>query len=212
MSKFKFDSLRNIKVNGLVVYEILNSSVCPLTERNCKRPHLSYEECREDDSNLDVKRQNYIDWDDYFMATAFLAAKRSKDPCTQVGACIVNKDKIIVGIGYNGFPHGCSDDVFPWRKNSESPLENKYFYVCHAEVNAILNRNTSDTKGCKMYVALFPCNECAKFIIQSGIEEVIYMSNKNFSKLETIAARRMFEAAGVTYRYEGKRSKSFGVV
>lgn len=87
-----------------------------------------------------------------------------------------------------------------------------FLLVCHAEVNAILNRNTSDTKGCKMYVALFPCNECAKFIIQSGIEEVIYMSNKNFSKLETIAARRMFEAAGVTYRYEGKKSKSFGVV
>lgn len=167
------------------------------------------EECHIDSSsdnpipnnrNIDKKRDDYLEWSDYFMATAFLAAKRSKDPCSQVGACIVNKENRIVGVGYNGMPFGCSDDEYPWNKTSSSQLENKYLYVCHAEMNAILNKNCSDVKNCTMYVALFPCNECAKLIIQSSIEEVIYMSDKHSSKEETIAAKRMFTSAGVKYR------------
>ncbi|TGZ32360.1 deoxycytidylate deaminase [Temnothorax curvispinosus] len=154
------------------------------------------------------KRTSYIDWDEYFMAIAFLSAKRSKDPCTQVGACIVNNDKRIVGIGYNGMPMGCSDDEFPWNKGPHTSLDAKFLYVCHAEVNAVLNKNSSDVKDCTIYVALFPCNQCAKVIIQSGIKSVIYMSDKYAHKVETIAAKRMFDAAGVKYRqYVPKNTK-----
>ncbi|KAG7392201.1 hypothetical protein PHYBOEH_006455 [Phytophthora boehmeriae] len=115
-----------------------------------------------------TKRTDYLSWDDYFMSVAFLSAMRSKDPSTQVGACIVNPEKKIVGIGYNGFPNGCDDDDLPWARESatNSPLDTKYPYVCHAEMNAILNKNSTDVKGCTIYVALFPCNECAKLIIQ----------------------------------------------
>lgn len=134
------------------------------------------------------------------MGIAFLAAQRSKDPATQVGACIVNDEKHIVGIGYNGLPINCGDDAFPWTKESADPLENKYMYVCHAEVNAILNKNSIDVKGCTLYVALFPCNECAKIIIQSRIKEVVYLSDKHFDKPHTIASKRMLNAAGVIYR------------
>ncbi|XP_012285202.1 deoxycytidylate deaminase [Orussus abietinus] len=149
---------------------------------------------------MNSKRSSYISWDEYFMAMAFLTAKRSKDPCTQVGACIVNRDNRIVGLGYNGMPRGCSDDKFPWKKDTEEVLESKYLYVCHAEVNAILNKNSHDVTDCSMYVALFPCNECAKVIIQSGIKRVIYMSDKYSEKIGTIASKRMFDAAGVEYR------------
>jgi dCMP deaminase len=99
------------------------------------------------------------------MAIAFLSSLRSKDPNTQVGACIVNSDKRIVGIGYNGFPRGCSDDELPWARENEDPLQTKYPFVCHAEMNAILNKNSADVKGCTIYTALFPCNECTKLII-----------------------------------------------
>ncbi|XP_011261422.1 deoxycytidylate deaminase [Camponotus floridanus] len=151
--------------------------------------------------DLNSKRTSYIDWDEYFMAIAFLSAKRSKDPCTQVGACIVNNDKRIVGIGYNGMPMGCDDDKFPWGKGSHNrDLDTKYLYVCHAEINAVLNKNSSDVKDCTMYVGLFPCNECAKVVIQSGIKTIIYMSDKNGHKVETIAAKKMFDAAGIKYR------------
>ncbi|XP_043256083.1 deoxycytidylate deaminase [Colletes gigas] len=150
--------------------------------------------------NVNNKSKSYINWDEYFMAIAFLSAKRSKDPCTKVGACIVNNEKKIVGIGYNGMPTGCDDDEFPWTKDSSNPLETKYFYVCHAEMNAILNKNSSDVKNCTIYVALFPCNECAKVIIQSGIKTVMYMSDKYAHKVEIIAAKKMFDAAGVEYR------------
>lgn len=150
--------------------------------------------------NVNKKRPDYLEWTEYFMATAFLAAKRSKDPCSQVGACIVNDNNIIVGIGYNGMPKGCHDDVFPWMKESENSLENKYLYVCHAEINAILNKNSVDVRNCTLYVGLFPCNECAKVIIQSGVKEVIYMSDKHSFKVHTIASKRMFDAAGVKYR------------
>lgn len=134
------------------------------------------------------------------MGIAFLAAQRSKDPATQVGACIVNQEKHIVGIGYNGFPNNCNDDIFPWTKSSEDPLENKYMFVCHAEVNAILNKNSIDVKGCNLYVGLFPCNECAKIVIQSRIKEVIYVSDKHAEKPSTIASKKMFDASGVKYR------------
>ncbi|OWZ15025.1 Deoxycytidylate deaminase [Phytophthora megakarya] len=147
------------------------------------------------------KRSDYLSWDDYFMSVAFLSAMRSKDPSTQVGACIVNPEKKIVGIGYNGFPNGCGDDDLPWTRESEtnSPLDTKYPYVCHAEMNAILNKNSTDVKGCTIYVALFPCNECAKLIIQSGISRVVYCSDKYNADWKFVASRRLLDMAGVKY-------------
>ena len=132
------------------------------------------------------------------MGVALLSAKRSKDPSTQVGACVVNQDKRIIGIGYNGFPTGCSDDVFPWGKTDENSLNTKYPYVVHAEPNAILNC-TSNIKGATLYVTLFPCNECAKLIIQSGNKHIVYMNDKYKDSDSNIASRRMLDAAGVTY-------------
>uniref|UniRef100_A0A3B3TSI0 dCMP deaminase n=1 Tax=Poecilia latipinna TaxID=48699 RepID=A0A3B3TSI0_9TELE len=114
------------------------------------------------------KRDDYLEWPEYFMAVAFLSAQRSKDPSSQVGACIVNQENKIVGIGYNGMPNGCDDDLLPWSRSADDRLNTKYPYVCHAELNAIMNKNSADVKGCTMYVALFPCNECAKLIIQAG--------------------------------------------
>ena len=116
------------------------------------------------------KREDYISWDEYFMAVAQLAGMRSKDPHTQVGACIVSEDNKILSMGYNGFPRGCSDDEFPWGKTSENPLENKYLYTTHSELNAILNYRGGSLEGAKLYVTLFPCNECCKAIIQAGIK------------------------------------------
>lgn len=145
-----------------------------------------------------AKREDYISWDDYFMGVALLAAKRSKDPNTQVGACIVSPDKIIVGTGYNGFPIGCSDDAFPWEREGDFDAT-KYAYVCHAELNAILNSGGRDLKGCTIYVGLFPCNECAKAIIQAGIRKVIYLSDKYHDSDLSRASRRMFDSAGVSY-------------
>ncbi|ENN83598.1 hypothetical protein HUJ04_009759 [Dendroctonus ponderosae] len=150
--------------------------------------------------DINRKREDYLEWPDYFMATAFLAAKRSKDPCSQVSACIVNEDNVIVGIGYNGMPKKCSDDEFPWFKGSKSDLDNKYLYVCHAELNAILNKNSVDVRNCTMFVGLFPCNECAKVIIQSGVKQIIYMSDKHGMKQSTIASKRMLDAAGIKYK------------
>lgn len=141
-----------------------------------------------------------MDWDEYFMAVAFLVAKRSKDPVTQVGACIVDNENRIVSVGYNGMPRGCSDDVFPWQKCSYNKLEEKKLYVCHAEVNAILSTNCSNVTNCRMYVGLFPCNECAKVIIQSGLKTIIYLSDKYANKIKTKAAKRMFDATNVEYR------------
>ncbi|XP_005281990.2 deoxycytidylate deaminase isoform X1 [Chrysemys picta bellii] len=146
------------------------------------------------------KREDYLEWPEYFMAVAFLSAQRSKDPNSQVGACIVNSENKIVGIGYNGMPNGCSDDLLPWTRTAQSKLDTKYPYVCHAELNAIMNKNSADVKGCSMYVALFPCNECAKLIIQAGIKEVIFMSDKYHDSPEMTAARRLFDLAGIIYR------------
>jgi len=145
------------------------------------------------------KRQGYISWDEYFMGVALLSAKRSKDPNTQVGACIVNDKNKIVGAGYNGLPIGCDDDEFPWSKEGDF-LETKYPYVCHAELNAILNNIGMDLKGCKIYTALFPCNECTKAIIQAGIKEVIYLSDKYDGTDPSKAAKRMLEKAGIHFR------------
>jgi len=145
------------------------------------------------------KRVDYISWDEYFMGVAILSAKRSKDPNTQVGACIVNKKNRIVGTGYNGLPSGCSDDDFPWDKQGEF-LETKYPYVCHAELNAILNNIGMDLAGCRIYTALFPCNECSKAIIQSGISEVVYLSDKYEASDAAKASKRMLENAGVLCR------------
>jgi len=147
-----------------------------------------------------TKREGYISWDDYFMAVSFLTAQGSKDPNTQVGACIVDTDKRIIGLGYNGFPAGCHDDMLPWSREGESALHKKYLYVCHAEVNAILNKCSADVKGACLYVALFPCNDCAKMIIQAGIVEVVYMSDRYHDSDACRASRIMFQMAGVKLR------------
>ncbi|HUV31261.1 MAG TPA: dCMP deaminase family protein [Acidobacteriota bacterium] len=149
---------------------------------------------------MTTKRTDYLSWDDYFMAVAQLSAQRSKDPGTQVGACIVNRNKRIIGIGYNGFPTGCPDDELPWGREGEF-LETKYPYVCHAEMNAIANAsNKADLDGASLYVSLFPCNECAKLIVQVGVKEVVYLSDKYAGTPEFTAARRIFEMAGVRQR------------
>jgi len=157
------------------------------------------------DATRQGKRPDYLSWDEYFMCVARLSAMRSKDPSTQVGACIVNEDRHIVGVGYNGFPRGCSDEELPWSK--EGPfLETKYPYVVHAEANAILNSIGGDLTGCAIYVALFPCNECAKLIIQAGIREVVYLSDKYADTDPVRAAKRMLAQAGVRLRqYEPQR-------
>ena len=146
-----------------------------------------------------MKRDNYIKWDEYFMGIAQLSAMRSKDPNTAVGACIVGNDNRILSLGYNGMPIGCSDDEFPWGREG-NPYETKYLYVCHAELNAILNYNGGSLKGSKVYVTLFPCNECTKAIIQKGISEIIYMDDKYADTDSVKAAKRMMTACGVKYR------------
>ncbi|HRX63811.1 MAG TPA: dCMP deaminase family protein [Candidatus Absconditabacterales bacterium] len=142
------------------------------------------------------KRNDYISRDEYFMGVAMLSAQRSKDPSTQVGACIVNDKNRIVGIGYNGFPTGCDDDKFPWEREGGF-CDTKYAHVVHAEANAILNSGGWDLHGCRLYVALFPCNECAKLIIQSGIKEIIYLSDKYNGTDADIVSKSMLNAAGV---------------
>ncbi len=141
-----------------------------------------------------MKRQDYISWDEYFMGVALLAAKRSKDPNTQVGACIVDTNNVILTTGYNGFPQGCSDDEFPWEREGEIT---KYPFVVHAELNAILNASGKSLRGSRLYVALFPCNECAKAIIQAGVSEVVYLSDKYADTPATKASKMMLQAAGV---------------
>ncbi|XP_031605066.1 uncharacterized protein LOC116327593 isoform X2 [Oreochromis aureus] len=146
------------------------------------------------------KREDYLEWPEYFMAVAFLSAQRSKDPNSQVGACIVNQENKIVGIGYNGMPNGCNDDLLPWSRSADDQLDTKYPYVCHAELNAIMNKNSADVKDCTMYVALFPCNECAKLIIQAGLKEVVYLSDKYHDTPEMTASRRLLSMAKIKYR------------
>lgn len=142
--------------------------------------------------------KDWITWDEYFMGVAILSAYRSKDPSTKVGACIVNQKNKIVGVGYNGFPIGCDDEALPWERDGDF-LDTKYPYVCHAELNAILN-SSCDLSDCSIYVALFPCNECAKAIIQSGIREVVYLDDKYKETGSVIASKRMMDMAGVSHR------------
>ncbi|MCQ2477955.1 MAG: dCMP deaminase family protein [Clostridia bacterium] len=145
-----------------------------------------------------MKRNDYLTWDEYFMGIAILSSMRSKDPSTQVGACIVDSDKKILSVGYNGMPHCCDDDEYPWDKNPG--LDSKYLYVCHAELNAILNSHNGSVAGSTVYTTLFPCNECAKAIIQSGIAEVVYMCDKYADTDGVKASKRMFDSAGIKYR------------
>ena len=152
------------------------------------------------------KRSNYIGWDAYFMGVAELSAKRSKDPNTQVGACIVSKDKKILSVGYNGAPNGYNDEILPWDREG-SFIDTKYAYVCHAELNAILNSN-ADLRGTTLYVDLFPCNECAKAIIQAGIRRVIYLDDKYNGTDGNIVAKKMLDECGVAYeKFEPKQKK-----
>ncbi|EDV39459.2 uncharacterized protein Dana_GF25318 [Drosophila ananassae] len=158
------------------------------------------------------KRMSYLHWDDYFMATSLLSAQRSKDPVTQVGACIVDSQNRIVAIGYNGFPRNCSDDEFPWTKAKKDtkdfdPLKDKKMYVVHAEANAILNSNGATLTGTRLYTTLFPCNECAKLIIQSGISDILYLSDKYAEKPTYRASRRMLDAVGVGHRRHVPKQK-----
>ncbi|MBO5448034.1 MAG: dCMP deaminase family protein [Ruminococcus sp.] len=146
-----------------------------------------------------MKRQNYISWDEYFMGISLLSAQRSKDSNTQVGACIVSEENKILSVGYNGMPTGCADDDMPWDRDGAF-LDTKYPFVCHAELNAILNRSSGSLKNARIYVSLFPCNECAKAIIQSGIKEVVYWENKYADTDATKASMKMFGLAGVKLR------------
>ncbi len=145
------------------------------------------------------KREDYISWDEYFMGVAQLSGMRSKDPGTQVGACIVSQENKILSMGYNGFPNGCADDCFPWEREAAEELDTKYPFVTHSELNAILNYRGGSLEGTKLYVSLFPCNECAKAIIQAGIRTVVYASDKYRGTPSNMASKRMFDAAGVVY-------------
>ena len=150
---------------------------------------------------INKQRKDNLTWDEYFMGIAKLSSMRSKDPNTQVGACIVGSDNRILSIGYNGCPNGFDDDEFPWDREGK-PLDTKYLYVCHAEMNSVLNYrgNRKELESARIYVDLFPCNECAKIIIQAGIKEVIYLSDKYANTDGTIASKRLFDKCGVKYR------------
>lgn len=156
-----------------------------------------------------MKREDYISWDEYFMGIALLSARRSKDPSTQVGACIVSNENRILSVGYNGMPRNCDDDEYPWDREGGA-LETKYMFVCHAELNAILNYSSANgtLKGSKVYTTLFPCNECAKALVQSGVGEIVYYSDKYSTTDSTLAAKRMFRSAGIKltpYEFSGKK-------
>lgn len=158
-----------------------------------------------------MKRADYISWDEYFMGVAILSGLRSKDPSTQVGCCIVGEDNKILSMGYNGLPRGCADDEFPWERESDDELMTKYPFVVHSELNAILNYRGGSLDGAKIYVSLFPCNECAKAIIQAGIRTVIYDSDKYAYLPMTRASKKMFDAAGVRYYQYGRTGRKIHV-
>ncbi len=144
------------------------------------------------------------------MGIAILSSMRSKDPNTCVGACIVSKENKILSLGYNGMPIGCSDDEFPWERTGE-PLDTKYLYVCHAELNALLNYSGNKLEGARIYTTLFPCNECTKAIIQSGIKEVIYLTNKYANTDSVIAAQKMMNSSGVSFRQYESAGKNVSI-
>ncbi|MCH5165890.1 MAG: dCMP deaminase family protein [Clostridiales bacterium] len=141
----------------------------------------------------------HISWDDYFMAVAILSSKRSKDDNTKVGCCIINKSKRIIGCGYNGMPNNCSDDEMNWNREGNG-INTKYFYVVHAEANAILNSDRKDLIGASLYTTLFPCNECAKLIVQAGIREIIYLSDKYHGTDSNSASKLIFNKANIECR------------
>ena len=161
---------------------------------------------------INKQKKDYLTWDEYFMAVAKLSSLRSKDPNTQVGACIVGDDNRILSIGYNGTPNGFKDDEFPWGREG-TPLETKYMYVCHAEMNAIINYRGSrkELENAKVYVDLFPCNECAKIIIQSGIKEVVYLSDKYNGTDGNTASKKLFDTCGVKYRQMKENNKKVNI-
>ena len=175
-------------------------SSAALKEAHKHRELLQQEAGYDPVTTPSTKRPDAMSWDDYFMAVAFLTAQRSKDPNTQVGACLVDESKRIVGLGYNGFPAGCSDDYLPWSRKADSNLHKKYHYVVHAEVNAILNKGSADLRGATLFVALFPCNDCAKMIIQAGIREVVFMSDQYHDTPGCRASRILLRMAGVKLR------------
>ncbi len=170
-----------------------------------KQPCLLYNTIDIEVVKVEKKRKDYVSWDEYFIGVAHLSSMRSKDPQTQVGSVIVDENHRIVSLGYNGMPRGIDDDNLPWGHGEG--LDSKYLYVCHAEFNAVLNvRSGASIEGCTIYSTLFPCNECAKAIIQSGIKEVVYDSDKYADSITTIASKRLFDLAGVKYRqYKGRR-------
>lgn len=155
-----------------------------------------------------MKRTDYISWDEYFMGIALLSAMRSKDNSTQVGACIVNDQHRILSIGYNGMPNGCDDDDMPWERSGATSLDTKYPFVCHAELNAILNSASRDFRDCTLYVTLFPCNECTKAVIQSGIKRIVYLDNKYADTESTKASVIMFEKCGVSFEQYNPTERS----
>lgn len=157
-----------------------------------------------------MKRSDYISWDEYFMGIALLSAMRSKDNRTQVGACIVSQSNKILSVGYNGMPTGVSDDDMPWNYEGDA-LNTKYFYVCHAELNAILNHSGSSLQGAKIYTTLFPCNECTKAIIQAGIKEVIYQDDKYADTDSVIAAKKMMDMVGIYYHALPNSGKTLNI-
>lgn len=157
-----------------------------------------------------MKKENFLKWDEYFMGIAMLSALRSKDPNTSVGACIVNQENRILSVGYNGMPKGCSDDEYPWERDGDF-LDTKYPYVCHAEMNAILNYTGVNMKGAKIYVTLFPCNECTKALIQTGISEIIYFDDKYSNADSTIASKRMLKSAGIKYRSYNRLNRTIAI-
>lgn len=223
VSMRKYDPTVNkvrLDFSNAIVNETTTTSAAPTGDvpfvtapKLCFRTLLMKEANWDPAQHPSSKRSDYLSWDDYFMAMAFLTARRSKDPNTQVGACIVDsRSNCIVGLGYNGFPRGCSDDHLPWGRVNDKTLHNKYAYVCHAEVNAILNKCSASVKGATLYVALFPCNECAKTIIQAGIQEVVYMADTYRDTDMCRASRIMFQMAGVTLRQHIPQNKHVDIV
>ena len=197
------------------VLELLNSQYCQNELSPEKQPvktsNLNKKSLSTATTVFNQQRNDYLEWEDYFMSIAILSSNRSKDPNKQVGACIVNNEHKIVSIGYNGMPMGCDDSIMPWCKSDpENKLNSKYLYVCHAEMNAIMNKNSADVKNCTIYVTMFPCNECAKLIIQSGIKHVVYKTRTAGKKylIPFQATQKMFEMAGVSFReYRPKQSE-----
>lgn len=159
------------------------------------------------------QRKEYLSWDEFFMGVAILASERSKDPNTQVGACIVSADNRILSVGYNGTPNGFEDIYFPWDREGNE-LNTKYLYVVHAERNAILNYrgNIKDFEGAKLYVTMFPCNECAKEVIQVGIKDIIYLDDKYANTNGVIASKRMLDVCNVKYSKLGLNKSKIKVL